>query len=140
MKRLIFLPRQHPTDYTMSILENFVDAPKETKSLAETYDDDVSDLFAATVKQFLDVNFDKVKNLTIDEDDEDMEDEFISKEIQYGNLEMNFMFAITDNKWTRMLSIQILEDGEWKMSELYELRYYKTKEQLLQSIESDFFA
>lgn len=138
---LIFLPRQHPTDYTMSILENFVDAPKETKSLAETYDDDVSDLFAATVKKFLDVNFDKFKNLTIDEDDEDdMEDDFSMKQIQYGNLEMNFMFSINDNKCTRMLSIEILEDGEWKMSELYELRYYKTKEQLLQSIESDFLA
>jgi hypothetical protein len=69
-----------------------------------------------------------------------MEDDFSMKQIQYGNLEMNFMFSINDNKCTRMLSIEILEDGEWKMSELYELRYYKTKEQLLQSIESDFLA
>ena len=125
----------------MSILENFVDAPKETKSLAETYDDDLSELFAAAVKKFVDDNFDKVKNLTIDEDDEDdMEDQFIMKGIEYGNIEMIFMFAIVDNKWTRQLSIQVLEDGKWQNSELYQIGYNTTKEQLLQSIESDFLA
>lgn len=125
----------------MSILENFEDAPKETQSLAELYDDDVSYLFATVLKKFLDDNFDKVKNLTIDEDDEDdMEDDFISEQIVYGNVEMNFMFAITDNKWTRQLSIQILEDGVWKNSELYQIGYNTTKEELLQSIESDFLA
>jgi len=124
----------------MSILENFVDAPKETPSLAEMYDYDVAELFAAATKQFVDVNFDKVKNLTSEDDSEDEEEDFISKEILYGNIEMSFMFAITDYKWTRQLSIQIMENGEWKMSELYDLHYYKTKEQLLQSIESDFLA
>ena len=101
--------------------------------------DEVSNLFTTTLKEFLDVHFDRVKNLTIDEDDtDDMADQLITKVIKFDNTEIRFNFVITDNKWTRMLSIQILEDGLSHMWEQYKIGYNTTKEQLLGKVLSDF--